>query len=340
MKRLLAAAALAAGALALPTALAGALPAEPTVPSLTVSPEEGPPGFEFAMTVTDCIEDEPVRFTLTQFVNPTVDITCEDGTASAVLAAPNVAGTYGVGARVGDPGDVFSFPECEEDSSGTCWVYSEITVLPPSLTASPASGEPGFGFTMTVENCGTQFFEPSSVSTAEVGLGQDVVFVLPETGQEEEAFCPQPGGTVTSGTFTAPDEADEYVVYALFPLPEMEFLALQQDELPLDCAQAEEPFDCAVFATVTVEEPPPATDPPVTDPPATDPPATDPPATDPPATTAPPTTVDDGATEPAAPIVELPATGSGSSGAAAAAILLVALGGALLAFAGTRRRSV
>lgn len=172
------------------------------------------------------------------------------------------------------------------------------------------------------------------MSTAEVGLGQDVVFVLPETGQEEEAFCPQPEGTVTSGTFTAPDEAGEYVVYALFPLPEMEFRALQQDELPTQCPEEGEAFDCAVFASITVEESPPVTDPPVTDPPVTDPPATDPPVT-----VAPPTTIDDGATEPVAPVPELPATGPGSTAVASAAIWLVLFGTGLVIVAGTRRRS-
>jgi hypothetical protein len=342
VKRLLAAAALAAGAVALPATLTGALTDPPTIPALTISPAEGPPGFEFTMSVTGCEGDEPVRFTYVAGSLVFVDTTCDDGTASADLTGPNFAGTFEAGVRVGDPGGEFSFPECEEDPTGTCWVFSEITVLPPSLTASPSSGEPGFEFTMTVENCGAQFFEPESVSTAETGVGQDVVFVLPETGQDEQAFCGQPGGTVTSGTFTAPDEAGEYVVYALFPLPEWDVRAVQQDDMPTPCPEADEPFDCAVFASITVEEPPPVTDPPVTDPPATDPPVTDPPVTDPPATdppadTAPPTTVDEGAVDPVAPVPELPATGPGASGAASAAIVLVLFGAGLIVVAGSRR---
>ncbi|TVR27833.1 MAG: hypothetical protein EA389_01695 [Ilumatobacter sp.] len=338
MRRLLTVIALTAAGAVLPTALAGADDG-PSLPEVSVSVSQGPPGFLFSMSATGCIEGEQVRFSVEGDFD--VDSCSPDGTAGVIdLRAPNAPGTYTAFASFGDGP---AFGTCEaRNGERPCSVTAEITVLPPSLSVAPSSGEPGFGFTMTVENCGAQFFLPSSVGLDEAfASGQEVVFVLPETGQTDDAFCQQPTGTVTSGTFTAPATPGDYVVYAYFPEPDFSQFGLLQEQLPPDCVEVEESFGCAVFGQITVVAATTTTEAPETTTTVT--PTTAAPTTAAPTTAAPITvepspivTVDDGGAEAPAPELTLPATGSGESwGLSGAAVALLLLGGTLLAV--TRR---
>lgn len=306
-----------------------------TVPTLSASPDVGGPGFEFTLTVDDCVEGDSVSFEV-YFQFETVG--CDGGVAtSSEFQATFPPGEQTVFATVSDGPLLLQDPiePCDESGDRPCTVTTTIDVLPASLTADPDEGEPGFGFTMTLENCGIDPIVFDSIDLAiESDPGQVVEFVVPETGEEQEAICLLADGQVTSDQFEAPDEVGEYLVYAFFPNVRVGQEPGEGD-LPPECDETTDNFNCAAYATITVTEPVETTTTTTTT--TTEAPTT---TTEAPTTTvAPPTTVDDADAEP--PVLTLPATGPGDTGGiAGVAALALLFGGGLLVIAGTRRRSI
>lgn len=178
MKKFLIVIVIIGGLVAASSALVRAI--DTTVPTLSASPDVGGPGFEFTLTVDDCVEGDSVSFEV-YFQFETVG--CDGGVAtSSEFQATFPPGEQTVFATVSDGPLLLQDPiePCDESGDRPCTVTTTIDVLPASLTADPDEGEPGFGFTMTLENCGIDPIVFDSIDLAiESDPGQVVEFVVP-----------------------------------------------------------------------------------------------------------------------------------------------------------------
>lgn len=226
----------------------------PDLPNLSVSPGQGPPGFEFTMTVSQCIDGEAVTFNVGADAEPdpeeppveeppeietseTSETTCVDGAASADVTAPTSFGIHpveaildGVNGNRNDTGllDVGTqeFDPCAPGGERPCRLGATILVTPPTLEVTPDSGEPEFEFTMTVEDCANALdLILVDVDPQRVAVEIDVDFFTFEGSEvdlgaiaDEDIGVPceeESSSEAVSKTFTAPDGPGVYPVLAV-----------------------------------------------------------------------------------------------------------------------------